>query len=443
MPTMSPNRRRKRSGALDVFNHAKHGCRKKASDPSIPPRHGCPFLGLPRELRDRIYEYALVVGVVRVDPVIQPKCFKPFQRYGGCQNAEEDDGTYDFCIHEYATSRHVAMGLLQTCRQVFEESACVLYSKNTFFFSSDDHDPYSVLKVNVFFASLPRKAMSWIKSVKIEMAAKNLSWNSHWKLRQQNRWRANMVQFRRTFAECLPALEHVSIVVGGWTSDLCIFASTERHFQISEDDYPNFMSILPLLPKFKRLSIEILALRVLSYLRATEVPCSLVGLIALIRSHVLQNGDRLGTENVMVHNRHYAQYVYPPGQPENTVFRRLMDQRVCVAQCDDDATGKSFLKSAQRLSPLWVNKDHWKDLLGPQFDPRQLHRGHKLAKLESYMHLEDPGMDAPDYAQSDDGDNDSLNELDLSDQNVEPVALPDKVITLMEETLDGNIGGWN
>ncbi|KAL1386599.1 hypothetical protein HDK64DRAFT_255356 [Phyllosticta capitalensis] len=434
MPTTRSSRKGERTGVLDISNHANHGGGKIAPDRSMPPRHGCPFLDLPRELRDHIYGFALVVGVIRVEPVFQEKSSER-----SCnQNVEEGDSIYDFFIHEYATSRQVAKALLQTCRQVFEESERILYSENTFFFCNDARDPYSILKVNAFFASLPPKAMGWIKSVKIEMGVKNSARNPSWKLYLRPQYQADMVRFRKTFAKCLPALEHVSIVIVGWPDDLCAFAGAGRPIEMSRQDCPNVISPLLLLPKFKRFSMEI---------RAPDfsvIPCSLVASAALIRSHVLRNGHRLGTANVVVHKRHYAQYVYPLGRPDAAVIRRLPGKRVSVVRCDDDETGKSFLKAAQRLSPLWVNKDHWKDLLGYQLDPRQqLYRGFTTASNIWDQPLPDPQMDVLDYAQSDDGDNDSLNELDLSDQNVEPVALPDKVITLMEETLDGNIGGWN
>ncbi|KAK8207062.1 hypothetical protein IWZ01DRAFT_552396 [Phyllosticta capitalensis] len=415
MPTTGSSRKSKRSGALGISNHAKHRCRKDAPDPSIPPRHGCPFLDLPRELRDRIYEYALVVGVIRVDPVFQEKCWELSRN----QNILEEDGIYDFFIHEHATSRHVTMGLLQTCRQVFEESACILYSKNTFFFGSDGRDPYSILKVNAFFASLPPKAMGWIKSVKVEMGVKNSAWNPSWKLYLRPQYQADMVRFRKTFAKCLPALEHVSIVIVGWPDDLCAFAGAGRPIEMSRQDCPNVISLLLLLPKFKRFSMEIRALDF------SVIPCSLVAFTASIRSHALQNGDRLGTDNIVMQRRHYAEYVPPPGEPENGFIRRFSGKHVCIARCDDDETGRSFLKTAERPSPLWVNTNYLKDLLGPQFDHRQLYRGHISARFPPILEV-----DTPDYAQSDDGDSDSLNESDLSDENVGPVALPDKVLSI-------------
>ncbi|KAK8223201.1 hypothetical protein HDK90DRAFT_515539 [Phyllosticta capitalensis] len=454
MPTTRFLRERKSSGALDISNHAKHVCRKDdAPDPSIPPRHGCPFLDLPQELRDHIYGFALVVGVIRVDPVFEEKC----SELSCNENVQEEDGIYDFSIHEHATSRHVAMGLLQTCRQVFEESECILYSKNTFFFCNDCRDPYSILKVNAFFASLPPRAMSWVKSVKIQTSVKVSIYNPTRRPHLMERMRGDMAQFRRTFAECLPALEHASVIVADWPGNLRLLRCIKESLIVS--GCPNVIGILLLLPKFKRFSMEIQAHHIANCrsfahpdprVWATEIACSLVASAALIRSHVLRNGDRLGTANVVMHKRHYAQYVYPIGRPDTAVIRRLPGKCVCVARCDDDETGKSFLKAAERPSPLWANKNHWKDLLGPQLDHRQqLHRGFTTASNVWDKPPPDPQMDVPDYAESDDGDNDSLNELDLSGCDVQPVALHDEVIPLdaviplMEETLDGKIGVWN
>ncbi|KAF2242001.1 hypothetical protein BU26DRAFT_610379 [Trematosphaeria pertusa] len=71
------------------------------------------FLDLPRELRDRIYEFALYYGTIRIS--------------GGTGKP----GTYKV---DRGNKRHVRPRIVLTCRQIYQEATRVFYGINTFDF---------------------------------------------------------------------------------------------------------------------------------------------------------------------------------------------------------------------------------------------------------------------------------------------------------------------
>ncbi|KAL1386601.1 hypothetical protein HDK64DRAFT_190954, partial [Phyllosticta capitalensis] len=136
-------------------------------------------LQLPRELRDRIYEYALIVGVVPIEPVRcnnredpqRRHCMQMPLRYSSRpvhqRTIRRDPGTQAMLTYELARfSQQAPITVFQTCRQIYQESSEIFYSKNQFFFDCRD-DGLSIPMAVSFFRDRPARVTSWIKSIKV------------------------------------------------------------------------------------------------------------------------------------------------------------------------------------------------------------------------------------------------------------------------------------
>ncbi|KAK8159406.1 hypothetical protein IWX90DRAFT_480033 [Phyllosticta citrichinensis] len=398
---------------------------------SAPAKRFFPFLKLPRELRDQIYEYALVVEALRIHPVShfdeeeELDFYGPEDRALAPRRPIHERNTYlidhpDFRLensYEYVDLDPPAVSIFQTCRQVYYESACIFYSRNIFFF--DDKHRYafgsgctrSLRSAVAFFGDRPSCAMRWIKSIKIKLGTTAQQHeDSLFGSGDFDQWAAeDFDSFSWIVKENLPALEHVSVLYNGWPPDVRLEGIEREHLEkrnVTES------GMLLLLPKVKRFSMEILADT--RHLRS-EDPGRLVAFAALIRSHILKGGEDLGTSRVAVHKRHWIQPVHPVDDPASIVFNRT-SRRLFVARCDDDESGKSFVKPVEHPSSFRISNSHWDKVMGVglQFRPEHFDPDHplwiKIGKADEY----------PDYAESDDGENDSLKDVDLSDYNLEP-----------------------
>ena len=85
------------------------------SNSSTPP---CLFIQLPLEVRKHVYRY---IAISRLDCRSHPRLWRPLGVDGGIHRI----GYFD---------RDTVIPLLQTCRQIHDEAASILYGENTFAF---------------------------------------------------------------------------------------------------------------------------------------------------------------------------------------------------------------------------------------------------------------------------------------------------------------------
>ena len=114
------------------------------------------FLALPAELRNAVYEYALVsaedVVVVEVQGLEVPRIWNMGSDAEGARF--EPDHSSDSVVHNIRLSS----ALLGTCRQIYSESASVLYGRNVFTISMPYKGRYSDYRQI-------RAATLWLRSI--------------------------------------------------------------------------------------------------------------------------------------------------------------------------------------------------------------------------------------------------------------------------------------
>ncbi|KAK7539350.1 uncharacterized protein J3D65DRAFT_277021 [Phyllosticta citribraziliensis] len=397
---------------------------------SAPAKRYFPLLKLPRELQDQIYEHALVVEVLRIHPVShfdeeeELSFYDKKDRELAPRRPIHKRSTYlidhpDFRLensYEYVDLDPPAVSIFQTCRQVYRESACIFYSKNVFFFDDKHRDEFgsgctrSLRSAVAFFRDRPTCAMNWIKSIKIKLRIAAREEGTDLFGGYFDQWsEEDLDEFSFLVQKTLPALEHFSVMVKGWPPDVRMGRVRQEH---PKDRDVTEYGMLLLLPKVKRFSMEILAGIGHGH---SEDPGRLVAFAAFIRSHLLKGGEDLGTSRITVHKRHWMKPVRPVDDPQSIVYNRTSD-RLFVARCDDDESGKSFLKPVEHPSSFRTSKNHWDQVMGVglQFRPEHFDLEYslrtKVGKADEY----------PDYAESDDGETDSLKDVDLSGYNLEP-----------------------
>ncbi|KAK8207059.1 hypothetical protein IWZ01DRAFT_574888 [Phyllosticta capitalensis] len=377
------------------------------SEPSTPSKPVCRLLGLPRELRDRIYEHALVVGTIELY----------------CPNPPCGE------LQVRATVKP-AVGLLETCTQIFEEAGPLFYSRNVFFFREETNRA-----TKSFFGCRSARVMGWIKSIKFE-------------INDFPNYRDLVFEPCMAIAQHqLPALEHLSLLFSCWPLD---DIQHTRHALIIQGigqpepgtDRCPFDAWFRFSRKYKRFSMEIMARPEpsywLYYLMPTD-PASLIACAELFRSLLLRGGDKLGSSNITLHARHtVTRFIEDvgdarfdgPQDPAAVVYMRS-DQRYFIVRCDDDESGKSHLKPLQRLSPLWVDNAQAAEFLGCTPDNVQECSPFNFpdTSYDSEPRLEQ------DYDESDGGDNDSLKEIEVDDISLEPESLmePESLKPILEE----------
>ncbi|KAL1386602.1 hypothetical protein HDK64DRAFT_310431 [Phyllosticta capitalensis] len=361
------------------------------SEPSTPSKPVCRLLGLPRELRDRIYEHALVVGTIELY----------------CPNPPCGE------LHVRATVKP-AVSLLGTCTQIFEEAGALFYSRNVFFFREETNRA-----TKSFFGCRSARVMGWIKSIKFE-------------INDFPNYRDLVFEPCMAIAQHqLPALEHLSLLFSGWPLDDIQFLRRVTRHQAEPGTEPGtyrcpFDAWFRLPRKYKRFSMEIMARPELNYwlhyLMSTD-PASLIACAELFRSLLLRGGDKLGRSNITLHARHtVARFIEDvgdnrfdgPQDPAAVVYMRS-DLRYFIVRCDDDENGRSLLKPLQRLSPLWVDNAQAAEFLG--CTPDNVQEGSPFNFLDT-SYDSAPRLEK-DYDESDGGDNDSLKELDVDDISLE------------------------
>ncbi|KAK7566840.1 hypothetical protein IWX91DRAFT_408980 [Phyllosticta citricarpa] len=333
------------------------------------PAKGCfPFLKLPREFCDEIYVFAPVVDVLRVQYIELLESRNDSDNPNSTLNRKDLKRT-TFQTHtrlhfDYGTYGRVdfdqpAVSILQTCRQIPDESGLVFYSKNIFSFKEEpciQRHVYSIGSAIAFLNDRPACAMGWIRKIKITIGNRR-----------------------------------------GWPPD-------ERFGSLTE------LGILLLLQGLKRFSMEIKAE---FNRRCPSDPECLVAFAALVRSHALKGGDTLGMSDITVHKRHrILSFRSTDAQGEHCPEKT--PKRQYIVRCDNDESGRSLLTPAKHPSPLRISESHCERVCGPGIGLVYYVPSHS-----GWIH---PGgeQELPDYAQSDDGETDSLEDVDLSDQDLEP-----------------------
>ncbi|KAK8233053.1 hypothetical protein HDK77DRAFT_485440 [Phyllosticta capitalensis] len=290
-----------------------------------------------------------------------------------------------------------------------------------------------------FFRDRPARVMSWIKSIKVIVGNVADSLFDIFDDRDDEELRADTLLFTYLLKFRLTALKHLSLIFYGWPPDF-------RKGEYQEEDLRGEVAktspagILLLLPKYRRLSVEVRSYPSTSVRTLADPKCPFLGtrrnpeiplmgtpmdpalplaFAALVRSYLLRGGERLEAANIVVHSRHWLNYAFPENaSPDEAVYIR-QNRSLFVVRCDDDEFGRSFLEPVHHPPRLWTRKIPWPELEGPGPYPFGLCWG------SSYGTLYFPAMLRTDYARDDGGDNDSLHELDLSGQNLETVAPAD------------------
>ncbi|KAK8207054.1 hypothetical protein IWZ01DRAFT_484452 [Phyllosticta capitalensis] len=404
----------------------------KPSKPSAPVKIQSRLLSLPRELRDQIFEYVLVAGLLQIRPVNVSDDFDcgPIPKVPICRRStfQTDSWNYKFrksiestASYEIACSRGdevptvrlfeetPTVSLLQTCRQIYQEGAEIFYSKNTFYFGATDNE-WLIPAALAFFNDRSPQAMKWIKRIKIMIGCENRYAHSHWSFHRKATW-DEVRLFKTILQEQLPALDDISIIYRGWPVDVLAdrnsgeWSLARRFIDVGygpPEQAATGVGILLLLHDFKRVSIVILA-----QVNCDDAgwPDQLVGFAALLRSRLLKGGEKLGHSNIALRCRHYTEQIHPE-TGDDFLYRRS-SARLFVAFCDNDESGRSFLKPATHPSPLWIDLNHW---IGKFGSPQRI--------FES-LHVDIPDfffeVETPDYCASENGDTDSLKDIALED----------------------------
>ncbi|KAK8242879.1 hypothetical protein IWZ00DRAFT_546415 [Phyllosticta capitalensis] len=362
----------------------------ESSAPSVPVKDYFPLVRLPRELRDMIYEKMLVIGVVRIQAVAHSRSPDIYRR-NSLPNPRApiarratfySTASFDFeeCSYECATSRLSGLptiGILQTCWQVYRESASLFYSRNTFFFDQSDkgsfqHYVHSAIETGrAFFDDRPRRTRKWFKSIKFNLGTYNLSpLLDAGKPFHCGVSTDQVADFYRTLRDRLK-LDHLSILLRGWPPEVRLgkFKVDYHAYQESRVIRQSRvdLGLLLLLCDFPRVALEICAKPLSEPDASSRDLGRLVAFAAFLRSRLLKGGEALGNSNIAVHNRHLVEVFHAADKPEDTMCRR-----------------------------------------------------HKTRGRQTFSALSHWFPDAAyDYARSDDGDNDSLKDMQVDAEELE------------------------
>ncbi|KAK8223174.1 hypothetical protein HDK90DRAFT_113898 [Phyllosticta capitalensis] len=419
----------------------------ESSAPSVPVKDYFPLVRLPRELRDMIYEKMLVIGVVRIQAVAHSRSPDIYRR-NSLPNPRApiarratfySTASFDFeeCSYECATSRLSGLptiGILQTCWQVYRESASLFYSRNTFFFDQSDkgsfqHYVHSAIETGrAFFDDRPRRTRKWFKSIKFNLGTYNLSpLLDAGKPFHCGVSTDQVADFYRTLRDRLK-LDHLSILLRGWPPEVRLgkFKVDYHAYQESRVIRQSRvdLGLLLLLCDFPRVALEICAKPLSEPDASSRDLGRLVAFAAFLRSRLLKGGEALGNSNIAVHNRHLVEVFHAADKPEDTMCRRHKT-RTYVVRCDDDQSGRSFLTPAEHPLRLWnCTSDYCRilqcgeGLYRPSLDMCVV--DYPLGGRQTFSALSHWFPDAAyDYARSDDGDNDSLKDMQVDAEELE------------------------
>ncbi|KAK7518072.1 uncharacterized protein IWZ02DRAFT_434441 [Phyllosticta citriasiana] len=390
-------------------------------DPSIPPKDRCPLLELPAELRNKLYEFLFVYGVIRIQG---DRCDKACYQNGigsnkskGCHFSlpavEEVLRKCDGELVCKERSSSPAVALFRAFRQLYEEAAPVLYSRNMFFFNQCRHECQVVVPNNdiytsalpgavVFLKRLSPDVKDRIKKIKIVLGLYNSGLWRDFASREEtmNFW---------SIMDREISLNHLSIIHRGWPENMqngqCLW---ETKFLLSTRSV-------------KRFSLEMWA--------TTED--TTFGAHNLVSFAAIGN-ESFNTANIVVHNRHFVTCFRPwhgQDRKRRVVFQRSKE-RLLVARCNgDDDTGQSYLTPAERLSPPFRGSHQEsillsfltiRGLLYPFPTPPTYDEFRKQTLRVTFPYGEPPFLPLSfipnDYKDDDDGENDSLNEVDVSSE---------------------------
>ncbi|KAK7611666.1 hypothetical protein JOL62DRAFT_619382 [Phyllosticta paracitricarpa] len=277
-------------GSQSSFQHST-----TMPDTSIPPKDRCPLLELPAELRNELYEFLFVYGVIRIQG---DRCDKACYQNGigsnkgkGCHfslPAVEEvlcKGDDELGCNERSGSPAVA--LFRACRQLYEEAAPVLYFRNMFLFDQCRHECQVVVLNNdiytsatpgavVFLKRLSPHVKDRIKKIKIVLGLYNSGLLRDFASREEpmNFW---------SIMDQEISLDHLSITHRGWPENMqngqCLW---ETKFLLSTRSV-------------KRFSLEMWA----TTEDTTFWAQSLVSFAAIFRSCILKGNESFNTANIV------------------------------------------------------------------------------------------------------------------------------------------------
>lgn len=392
-------------------------------DPIEPFR----LLDLPRELRDMIYEHMVVRGTVFI---MLADCWKPGQkkrnghplswqcdtrpvhRTAYMRTLNSDGGYYTYEGPEYTDFDHVNVSIFRANRQLYLEASAIYYKKNTFYFSNTSSCMHivSVPACYAFLVDRTPHALRNLKSIDLLMDARGLtSTTARW---LDGEFMSDLVDFINKNL----ALESLGLDFCGWPPDVRLSPWDWNVPDLQAWHYEVRMSwpgALLQLNSVKNLYLEVYA--------SEGPPERLVAFLFLLRYHLLENGERLGTRNFKAYARHFGKYREESGDGDaEPYYKRKLGERKIHVYSHDDANGRSFVEPATRESPLWEGAVAKRVAKGQDIEEARKEVRANVARYTSHCAFMDAeGPDTSDYDASDDGDDDSLNSLELDEDDMD------------------------
>lgn len=392
-------------------------------DPIEPFR----LLDLPRELRDMIYEHMVVRGTVYIIP---GQCWKPEQKkqngHPRCRpqlhtrqvhrttflrTYNTSHGYYSYDDPHHTDVDRVNVSVFLANRQVYLEASAIYYKKNIFYFAnqSPDEDVLSVPACYAFLADRTPHAMRSLKAITLMIDAKGVNLTTgHW---LDGEYMVDLVEFINKNL----ALETFGLDLCGWPPDVRLSTwdwDIPNAGPWDYDDRRSWVGALLQLNRFENLSIEMVA--------SCGPPERLAAFLCLLRYHLLENGERLGTRNIKAYARHFGDYWESSNGDMELYYKRKILGRKIQLSSHDDAKGRSFAQPATRGSPMWEGAVAKRVAKGMELEEarKQVQENAENNRYSPFPHLGDGDSDISDYDASDGGDNDSLNSLELDEDNM-------------------------
>lgn len=363
------------------------------------------FLDLPRELRDIIYEFALVaqdniqiraVGVSRrpaAEDYDLPTCQRLFRSRLVHRLHSTFGVTYELNPQD-GQQEGLNLQTFQLSKQVHREASKIFYGSNTFEFC-----PHGDLKENefsnlvgyLFLSDRPPLALANIQSLSLilghdtSIPAFFLDSQSRYMCQQE------LVHVIRMNLQ----LKSLSLTFLGWPPDIRTCPWNWKR----PSNNPSDMEIMPgqvyslivdelcHVQKLTQLSLSI------ENWSSKERINRLIAFVELVRPRLLLNGDKLGVRNITVTKRHVLKR--KPGTDVQETLRTR--HRLLTITCDDNSKGKSL------ADPLPSRVSHGNEA-------RMRLREEMKAELtaQSYSDWLSMEYESRDYTASDGGSQDSL-----------------------------------
>ncbi|KAK0658479.1 hypothetical protein DIS24_g4726 [Lasiodiplodia hormozganensis] len=396
------------------------------SDPIEPFR----LLDLPRELRDVIYEHMVVRGTVYIIP---GDCWKPEQekrdghprawqlhtrqvrRTTYLRTTHAPGGYYSYHDPHYTDVERVNVSIFLVNKQVYHEASAIYYKKNTFYFGNAGpcDEILSVPACYAFLVDRTPDALRKLKAITIMIDSQGV--NSPTGSWLDGEYMFDLIDFINKNL----ALETFGLDLCGWPPDVRLSTWNwsvphPRHW--THGHRMSWIGALLQLNKVEKLSIEIVA--------ADGNPERLAAFVCLLRHHLLENGERLGTRNIKTYARHFGRYCSLKesghGDAELYYKRKTVGRRLQLLS-HDDANGRSFVPPATRMSPLWEGAVAKRVAKGQELEEarKQVREEAGNSRYTSvYLFPGEEDSDVSDYDASDGGDNDSLNSVELDEDDM-------------------------